>query len=336
MMKNIIMLLLVLLIGANLAAQSKGNLDDLIFGDQNDSGSSDDIIKVNFEKKNARRAMLYSAILPGAGQFYADRTAISTYIFPVLELAMIGGIIYFYGQGNSKTKDFEQYATGDSIVQIFNYTVNGQDYSYTYHGPRYNRSYQEIAQNKLKSVHSFDVYDDGFFRLDPTNTQHFYEDIGKYNKYIFGWADWFHNFATDPTNPAATNVFGDSAFDNVWIWTGNPDPQTQQYMRWTGNIRIEDFMNGNTGSPVSPGTSIASPMRQEFIQMRKDANQMYGYGRLFSLGLVFNHIASAVDAVLLTNKVNRMSLSDSGLKFRYFTDIRDNNITPSLGVSLQF
>lgn len=325
-----------MLLGANLTAQSQGNLDDLIFGDQQNAQTNEDIIKINFEKKSARRAMLYSAILPGAGQFYADRTAISTYVFPVLELAMIGGIVYFYGQGNKKTREFENYATGEIITQEFNYTVNGQNYSYTYTGPRYNRAYQDSSQTKLKNFYAFDIYDDGMFRLDPTNTQHFYEDIGKYNKYVFGWADWYHNFATDPRSSNGANIFGDSSFDSAWIWAGNPDPQTINLMRWTGNLRIEDLLNGNTNNPVSPGNPNASPMRQEYIQMRKDANQMYGYGRLFSLGLVFNHIASAVDAVMLTTKVNRMSLSDSGVKFRYFTELRDNNITPSIGASWKF
>lgn len=325
-----------MLLGANLAAQQNDNLDDLIFGDQKDPKANDDIIKVNFEKKNARRAMLYSAILPGAGQFYADRTAISTYIFPVLELAMIGGIVYFYGKGNKKTDEFEQYATGDSITQVFNYTVNGQDYSYTYHGPRYNRAYQDSSQTKLKNFYAFDIYDDGMFRLDPTNTQHFYEDIGKYNKYVFGWADWYHNFATNPTSSTDDTVWGDPTFDPAWIWAGNPDPQTINLLRWTGNIRIEDLLNGVTNNPVAPGNPNASPMRQEYIEMRKDANKMYSYGRLFSLGMVFNHIASAVDAVMLTQKVNRMSLSDTGVKFRYFTEVRDSYITPSLGITWKF
>ena len=36
---------------------------------------------------------------------------------------------------------------------------------------------------------------DEHFRLDDTNTQHFYEDIGKYPRYVFGWTDWFQIYS---------------------------------------------------------------------------------------------------------------------------------------------
>ncbi|MDZ4183024.1 MAG: DUF5683 domain-containing protein, partial [Candidatus Cloacimonadaceae bacterium] len=226
-MKKTILLFVVMILTLSLYAQNQG-IDDMLFGDEKSSsqkeGVDNDIIKFNFEKKDARRAMIYSAILPGAGQFYTDPSAIMTWVFPVIEIAMIGGIFYFSSQGNSMTKDFEKYANGEIINKEFNYTINGVDYSFTYTGPRYNRIYQNQTQNILKNVNAYDIYDDGFFRLDPTDTQHFYEDIGKYNKYVFGWADWYHNFATDPTADNAF-VLGEQSFVDAWVWTGSTDPQ---------------------------------------------------------------------------------------------------------------
>ncbi len=338
-MKQLIISILCLSIGFGLFAQGKGSADDFLFGDAKDSSQAsldDDIIKVNFEKKDARRAMLYSAILPGAGQFYADKSAITTYIFPVLEVALIGGIIYFNHQGNQKTDEFETYATGEIVTQTFNYTVNGQNYSYTYTGPRYKREYQNLTQSVLKNINAFDIYDDGFFRLDSGNTQHFYEDIGKYNKYVFGWADWYHNFATDPTSSTGDFILDNTDYAEAWIWTGNEDPEQAYLRRWTGNISIEDFMNGTTGSPVAPGHSSASPMRAQYISMRNDANDMYGYARLFGFGLALNHIASAVDAIMVTNRVNRKAISQSDFRMFYYSDLRDNVFTPSLMLSLEF
>ncbi|MDP2172789.1 MAG: DUF5683 domain-containing protein [Candidatus Cloacimonadaceae bacterium] len=337
-MKKTLIILFVLIVGLGLYAQKQG-IDDMLFEEDNKSKQSEnldnDIIRFNFEKKNARRAMLYSAILPGAGQFYTDPSAIMTWGFPVIEIAMIGGIVYFSSQGNSKTKDLEKFANGEIITQVFDYTVNGVDYSYTYTGTRYNMTYQNQVQQILKSVNAYDIYDDGFFRLDATNTQHFYEDIGKYNKYVFGWADWYHTFATDPTQDQDC-VLGEQSFVGAWVWTGSTDPQLIHLRRWTGNHSIENYLNDDLDSPVSPGSAIATPWRQEYIQMRKDANTQYGHARLFTLGLAFNHITSAVHAVLQTNRVNRKYLSDTGIKLQPYATVRDDQFTPMLGFTLKY
>ncbi|GEM_PF-217837 len=349
-MKKLILLMVCLALGLSLLAQgSPRGIDDLIFGEEKEETEDSGIIQVRFQKKDARRAMVYSAILPGAGQFYADRSSFTTYLFPVLEVAMIGGIIYFYGQGNKKTDEFENFATGETVTHTFEYTVDGVPYSYTYTGPRYNRTYQTRIENWIKAVNAYDIYDDTFFRLDATNTQHFYEDIGKYNKYVFGWADWYHNFATDPRignnavdsdgNPIDPCVFPpydpNEDYSATWVWAGSDDPQLAHLRRWTSNIRIEDYLNGYL-YPILPSTTQASAWRQEYIQMRKDANALYGYARLFTLGLAFNHIAAAVDAVLLTQKVNRMAITQSDFRLHYYTDLRDNQFTPMLGVTYSF
>lgn len=330
-MKKLILLLLLASLGLGLMAQ---NIDDMIFKDEDQKDTSSDIIKVNYQKKDARKAMLFSTLLPGAGQFYADKSALTTYIFPALELAMIGGIVYFSIQGNDKTEVFEKYATGETINHSFTYTVGGETFTRTYEGPRYNRNFQTQVQEVLKAVNAYDIYDDSFFRLDPTNTQHFYEDIGKYNKYVFGWADWYYTFAINPET--GVFVLDDDNYSDSWIWAGSTDPQLIHLRRWTSNIRIEDYLNGYTDNPIPPGSAVASPMRQKYIELRKEANDQYSYARLFTLGLAFNHIAAAVDAVLLTNKVNRLAISQSDLKLYYYADLRSDRFTPSVGLRYSF
>lgn len=311
------------------------SIEDMIFADQPDS-LHNDIIKVNFEKKDARKAMLLSALLPGAGQFYADKSAFTTYLFPALELALIGGIVYFNHQGNVKTDEFEKYATGETVTQTFNYTVNGIDYQYTYTGTRYRREYQDLVQNVLMSVNAYDIYDGTFFRLDDENTQHFYEDIGKYDKYIFGWADWYHNFATDPRSGNGTFVLNDPAFAETWLWSGSDDPQLAHLRRWEMNYRIEDYLNGDLDNPVPPEKEAASPWREEYIEMRKAANRQYSYGRIATLGLAFNHIAAAIDAALLTSRYNRNALTRNDVQLYYYADASRSRFTPGVGIKVTF
>ncbi len=339
-MKKFFLLILGLALLTGAAAQ---NIDELIFQDNNnDTTANDDLIRINFEPKNAQRAMLYSALLPGAGQFYAKPSAFTAYLFPVLELGLIGGIIWFNKQGNDKTEAFEYFANGEVIDHTFTYTVNGQDYAYDYHGTRYRREYQTAVQNVLMNINpgSLDIYDGTFFRLDEEDSQHFFEDIGKYNKYVFGWADWYHNFATNPTSGDGSFYLDQIPGNATWLFNpNNTDPQLVYYNRWIKNYSIEYYLNNSfnldPGSAVAP--DVASPWREQYVQMRKDANQQYSYARYFTMGLAANHIAAAIDAFALAKRVNRLVLTRSNFEFQYYTGLSSNNhLTPSLGFNYRF
>lgn len=336
--------LLLLLLGMAFSAFAAG-IDDLIFAEPAPADSADiyasDIIKVNFEKKDARLAMLFSSLLPGAGQFYAKKSALTAYIFPVLEAAMIGGIVYYNSQGAKKEKAFEKFANGETITQTFSYTIDDSVYTHTYTGPRYNRDFQHTVEQILIDMNAFDIYDGTLFRLDSENSQHFYEDIGKYNKYTFGWADWFFSFASNPTlgsgvtDPDSLCILDQPAFAELWATEGDGTE-----FRWLQNYNVAEFIDNEYDidglEPISPGYRDASPMRQQYIKLRNDSKDQYATARLFTLGLVANHLVSAVDAALLTNRINREALTQSPLQMYYYTDFRGNQLTPTLGLTYSF
>lgn len=320
----------IMIVGITLFAQSsnsKTNLDDFLF---EDSGKQDqlfketapeDVIRIEYEKKDARKAMVFSLLIPGAGQFYADRSAITTYIFPLLEIGLLGGILYYNSKGASKTDEYESYAN----KEIVTLEIGG----YLYTGPRYNREYQNITQNALSGFNSSEsyTYRPDFFRLEDTNSQHFYEDIGKYNKYIFGWADWYHTFAADSDGSFLLNDI------NYWdITDGLPNE-----IQWQGNYVISDYVAGSTNNQsISPNSPMASPMRRQYIKMRQDAEVEYSIARAFGFGLALNHLISGLDALRVTNKRNRYYLSDSGMRFHYYANVDNGNFTPMLALSYRF
>lgn len=117
MKKSTLAILLMIVLMGSLFSQ-KSSDEDWIWGAEKKSEENleNDIIRVNYTKKDARLAMLYSMLLPGAGQFYADRTAITTYIFPVIELCTIAGIIVYTNKGNEKTDKYEKYANKEVIT----------------------------------------------------------------------------------------------------------------------------------------------------------------------------------------------------------------------------
>ncbi len=335
-MRNVLCTLLLLVLVFSLLGQNvKGrkSIDDFLLEDQQkDENTSEvkndqnEIVTVLYEKKDARKAMLFSMLVPGAGQYYADKSAITTYVFPIIEVALISGIIYFNYRGNSKTDDYEKYATGETV------TLNIGGYEYV--GKRYDRAFQTTVQNYLIGVHTNDIYDSEFFRLDSSNNQHFYEDIGKYNKYIYGWADWYHTFASDATG---NFVLDQPEYYAALIWS---DGQAHE-IRWVSNYRISD-MDPSTGmpflnsQPISPDSPLASPMRKKYVKMRQDAETEYTVARTLGFMMAINHIASGIDAIRVTQRANRYFLSDSGFKINYYADLRYEHFTPTVALSYRF
>jgi len=328
-MKKTALLLTLLLLGLGfslLPAQTSNPLDDMLMSPNTNSNKpaerdslTNDIIRVNYEKKSAKLAMFMSALVPGSGQFYANKSSITTYIFPIIEIAAIAGIIHYESKGNSKSKEYKKYVTEEVTID-----VNG----YSYIGTRYRRDFQNAVQDTLISIHTLDIYDgvgsDKFFNLDPTDTQHYFEDIGKYNKYIFGWVDWYFKYAEVPpvgATPDPRPVF-------VFDITNPADPRfNSPENKWQYNLPL-------VGEPTQDLPNSA--LRSAYIKMRNDAEDQYRTSSYLSFGIVFNHIASAIDAVRVTKNINRFYLSDNNLRFKYYAAIRNGILTPMLGLNLSF
>lgn len=320
-MPKIILCFLLLSLLGGLMAQTE---EDWIWGsdeqsdEQSEEESSDvDFIKVNYAKKDARLALMMSALVPGAGQFYADKTAITTYIFPAVEIGLIAAILSFQKSGDDKTDDFERYANQEVIeYQLGDGTV--------IETVRYDRERQNRIQNILINLNPVDIYEDSYFRLQETNSQHFYEDIGKYPHYVFGWADWYYTFATDASGADMQPIWYPSGHDSDppdpgWVWGGN-------YPLWGDNITI----------PVENDTHASSAMRKKYVDMRNDAKAEYTKAHTFTFILALNHVLAGMDALRVTSKINRGAITDSGVKMQYFTQLKDNHLTPMLGLTWKF
>ena len=279
-----------------------------------DTVITNDLIKVNYNQKSAHLAMAMSMLIPGTGQFYANRTAITTYIFPILELGFIGGIVYYNKQGNDKTDKYEKYANGELVTYL---TPDGTPIS----GYRYERGRQNQIQDILKDINTVDIYEDTYFRLDENNSQHFYEDSGKYPHYVFGWMDWYYRFAADESGNFVTPR---------WQFDG---PNDSPHTHWTGNYPI---CGQNTDIAISINSHEMSRMRQTYIKMRNDAKDDYGIAHLFTFGLAFNHLVSGLDAVRVTRNFNRYYISQAAPSFNFYAAMPSGNVTPMVGFKWMF
>ncbi len=258
------------------------------------------IINVQYEQKSVQTAMFLSALLPGVGQFYASPRSVTAYIFPLIEIGLWYGYFNYTGQGDDKKKEYIEFADEN-----------------------YNRANQTQCQIDLQETMNNPFYDD-HFHLDNTNTQHFYEDIGKYEHYIFGWNDWYDIYA----------IYENGDFGPEWLyqdyngfdkWTGN-DPINEDGGDYEENQQLYDQNQG-----------IYSSLRAEYIKMRQKAEDYYSTANTISFGIVANHILASLDALRVTRRYNLEYITDNNnFKIKFAPVFVNNEIAPAIMVSKGF
>ncbi|MBN2828757.1 MAG: hypothetical protein JXR56_00385 [Candidatus Cloacimonetes bacterium] len=287
--------LILLLVSITVAAFAQG-LDVSAEGEDFSDDSlllQGEVIKMNDNAKDARLAMVMSMLVPGTGNFYANKSSFTTYIWPVLEIGLWAGFIYYRIEGDKITDDYEKFADD-----------------------HYSRDRQHHIEPFLREKYLNDVYDDTFWRLDDDNSQHFYEDISKYDKYVFGWSDWYDAYATDSNGDEVTPIFYGDGTDADFHWNGN-QVMNSNYNGW-------------------PEDTIYSALRAKHIAMRKDAQKQYDKATMITFGILMNHILSAADAIRLTVKHNSEQLVANDVKLNYCLTERNNRLTPFVYLTKRF
>ena len=279
-----------------------------------------DIIQVNYGKKSARKAMILSGIFPGAGQFYADKSSKTGYIFPVIEIGMWAGYIYFTNAGNNKEEDFKKYAdehyyreyyneVRDDLVGVYN---DDNDYG--------------AANNPGFYGYYDDEHDEGLFRLDSDKTQHYYEDIGKYEKYIFGWSDWYGIYASDEEGNFVNPDWGwENDAETHKKWSNMAGPTNPNHPDYLANQTLYDQQGGKY-----------STLRQGYIDLRNDSKDLHSMARNFNFGVALNHIFAALDAVRVTRSRNLEYISSNRLQIQVVPNWVNDNFAPALLLSKRF
>lgn len=262
----------------------------------------DDRQQLTGERKSAFRAIMFSSIFPGGGHLYGNRRSIGTYLFPVIEIALWVGYFHFDSKGSSIEDDYEAFADKH---YVWDYYIKGRDALINGHDAI-------DSDRKAATIYRNRDPDTGeliHFRLDPyTDPQHYYEDIGKYNKYIFGWTDWNETyFDGDDT----LWRFND---DGIWLgnWPVGADPEEEDYHR--------------------PYT----PMRAEYIQMRRDAQENFDRSYLMTFGLAINRIVSSLDAVRVTQRYNRELRYSSNFNIHITPKYTGNTLIPTLNLTYRY
>ncbi|MHB9027968.1 MAG: hypothetical protein ACYC9O_04315 [Candidatus Latescibacterota bacterium] len=158
-------------------------------------GGSDtpDVVK----PKSARKAFFLSLLLPGLGEYYVGSKR--GLIF--LGVEALGWWMYasYTGKGNDIEKDFESFADAN-----WRYSAPAGEYSYVewfadklrdkgISDAQLPRTYQELAGTSLMDSLTDALMDKGEMlvshTLPSTKVQQYYEMIGKYPQFVYGWKD---------------------------------------------------------------------------------------------------------------------------------------------------
>ena len=138
------------------------------------------------DEKSPRRAFLLSALVPGAGEFYAGATKRAVG-FAVVEAAALGLYLTWNGKGNDIVDEFRATARANWSPRDYldwRATTRATRYSSITHAMPCSSFVGEVTnsitpEDLAKSLKG----------CSDRETQQYYELIGKYNQFIAGWKD---------------------------------------------------------------------------------------------------------------------------------------------------
>ena len=141
------------------------------------------------------KASLFSAVIPGAGQFYT-KSYLQSAAFLSAEALMWVLYIHYKNQGDQRTNDFNNYADAHwSVVRYAqwiqaNYPQNVQGYSLFIPNTANLPTWQQVNWGQLNAVEGSMAVGTGFtHQLVMYPDQQYYEEIGKYSQFSGGWDD---------------------------------------------------------------------------------------------------------------------------------------------------
>ncbi len=233
-------------------------------------------------RKSSLKAGLLSFVVPGLGQVYNGSHIGKVAAFAGAEVGLILGAKKYNNDANNLVKKFESFARAN---------WNEQDY-WNYLSKVYGDTTD--ANDDLGGNHGH--------HLPSTETQQYFEMIGKYDQFSYGWA------RSEDTTVGPNDLL-------PWDTAAN----TAQY----------EYAFGNR---------YPSPKRLFYNTMRADANTNFDNRDRMIIFTIVNHVVSAVDAVISANRHNKkLAGSSGGLTFQPSVRHDENwALIPEVKISWRF
>ncbi|MCX6160681.1 MAG: hypothetical protein NTV87_05010 [Ignavibacteriae bacterium] len=135
------------------------------------------------EKKSSALAGVLSAVVPGAGQFYA-KSFVKSAVFLGIEAGLWVVYAVFQGKGNDQTTFYQNYANTNWDVRRYAQWLVDQNFSGS-SGINPNNPDLNALRLSINNCESQNFS----HTLPPYGDQQYYEVIGKYQNYVTGWQE---------------------------------------------------------------------------------------------------------------------------------------------------
>jgi hypothetical protein len=230
--------------------------------------------------KSPGRAFFMSLLIPGSGELYSG--SIRGLAFLGIEILSWTGYMYYDGKGEDERNNYQAFADLHYDPARYRDVINEvcgkyENYPDAPGWPCTDCEYEHCAEdldpgsdyseNRCEMVR-------GHFLLPEHKGQHYYEDLGKYDKYIFGWDDWYSNY--EPVRDGISWA--------TWV-PGEPWPTLVP--------------------PWDESVGMSSANREKYREMRQQSNDYLDRATYFTWFVLINHVGSALDAAFTARKHNR-------------------------------
>ncbi len=262
--------------------------------------SQPDVKLQNPKKKSRFLAGLFSAILPGSGEFYSEHY-LKAAIFFAIEAAGMATAIIYHNKGNNQTDFFQSYADANWYVSKYAYWA-------LKHSKEINPN---IDPNNYHIFRTVDVNS-----IDP-NTADW--------KKLDGHIDW--NQLND-----YESALGNSP-DAGGFTHRLPRPGEQQYYELIGKY-YQYTMGWNETNISNTQYSEIPQQMTYYAHQRGLANTYYNTGETAVIFLYVNHILSVFDAIWSTDRYNEtlaMNMRVQGINYAGRIEM-----VPTLNMSYNF
>lgn len=167
---------------------------------------------------------LYSLVIPGTGQYHSERYTKAAIFFGA-EVALIAYALINDKNGNDKTEEFQKYAEAHWSAERYARWIEA--YGKADYGPT-SVTFTESDFAAIRNNHDYSkineweqgTHSEGFsHQLPRFREQQYYELIGKYHQFKFGWdqyPDVDNNGIPDSDNKQYDNYFSAEAQVNAY------------------------------------------------------------------------------------------------------------------------
>lgn len=141
--------------------------------------------------KSTHRAFLMSLLVPGSGQIYTKSSFIKPLLFLGIEAATIAGYMNFHGKGEDQRDIYQAYADENWSYDGY---VQSLEHFYTSAEWRYGDTAKWYESGQGEWINTFSEHLGGSIDPDsdslrPERDYAYYENVGKYPQFQYGWTD---------------------------------------------------------------------------------------------------------------------------------------------------